>query len=307
MKAKHLLHISLFLSIGLHLTDGKAQTLSILNEETGEPVPYCNVQIIGDGFGTVSDASGKLALPDSVAERMDKEDSLHISVVGYQDRTLGRKTLHQKLKNEGTVQLSPKSIEKDPVTVKGYEKTEVRIGRKTHNRMTQKGFGVTKEGSGFETGSVIKVRRPFTELDTFGFYITKSSSPKEHDTALIRLNLYHLDEQGATFNERVDSLINDSLIKFEVPMEKGGLTIDISKQHITVHKDFLASIEVLEKSYEGVGWLHFSARTFGGKTYNKGGVGKPWKEGSMGSFAFYFKGRMPTWIESMKLKDEVPE
>ncbi len=106
--------------------------------------------------------------------------------------------------------------------------------------------------------------------------------------------------------EKVDSLINDSLIKFRVPMKEGPVRIDISEYDLTVHEDFLASIEALDKTYKGGGKLYLSTRMLAKGTLLRSGLGKPWEKFPLVSVAFYFEGKMPTWRESLKLKSEVP-
>ncbi|MFB6258646.1 MAG: hypothetical protein ABEH38_08125 [Flavobacteriales bacterium] len=293
---------------------GSPQNLIIQNGRSGAPIPYCNVKVLDKGFGKVAGKAGELTFPDSLLNRMSMGDSVQISAVGYWEKKLSKKVLMGKLEHRGKVTLTRKPIEKGAVTVHGYEKKDVLLGKRSFNNVNQIGFGVANNtGNGYQMGTVIEVRRPFTELDTFGFYVTKvsyygdSMRTRLRDTVRCRLNLYDHDEGANTVSEKVDTLINDSLIIFELPVEKGPFKLDLSEHELTVHGDLLATIEALEKTSEEPIMIHFSARSFGGKGYSTFGIGRKWREKSFGSIALFFKGKMPTWRESRWLKEKVPK
>ncbi|MFB6258948.1 MAG: hypothetical protein ABEH38_09660 [Flavobacteriales bacterium] len=140
---------------------------------------------------------------------MKEKDSVVFSSLGYKDRRLFKRALVQRLQGDGVVELAPKAVRTNSVTVRGYERTDVQIGREVSNNMGQIGFELDEVRTGFQMGSVIKVRRPFTELETFGLYVTRGS--KGNDSVLFRLNLYDINEEADTVTEKVDSLINDFL------------------------------------------------------------------------------------------------
>jgi hypothetical protein len=57
----------------------------VLSSKTDSAISYVNIGIVGKNIGTVSDESGKFILK---FERIDKDDSLRFSMVGYKSRTV---------------------------------------------------------------------------------------------------------------------------------------------------------------------------------------------------------------------------
>jgi hypothetical protein len=70
---------------------------AVVNEETGNPIPWCNVMVLGTNIGTTADAEGKfsLALPENATQ-------LSVYCVGYytQTATISEKNITIKLQKQ---------------------------------------------------------------------------------------------------------------------------------------------------------------------------------------------------------------
>lgn len=123
---KQVLKLSLMmLMAGLISISANAQTIltgTIVDADTGDPLPGANVVVSGTSDGTISQSDGSFSI-----EVAAQSGSLKISFIGYKSRTIN---YNANRKNLGMIELSP-SIEIDEVVVVGFGVIDVAQDRET--------------------------------------------------------------------------------------------------------------------------------------------------------------------------------
>ncbi len=75
------------------------ETITILDEETGAPLPLATIIVAGKNLGTTSDAAGRVSLPAT----LQPNDTIVISYIGYQQI----KTTYQQLTSAKVITMLP--------------------------------------------------------------------------------------------------------------------------------------------------------------------------------------------------------
>lgn len=119
---KHLLTLNFILiacfTIQLHAQNSLNLSGNILDENTGEPLPYANICLKGKMFGTISNEKGEFLFNAET----EPEDSLLISYLGYHPFQTKVSDLKTKTLD---IQLKPSSILLDELVVKPLDAVEI--------------------------------------------------------------------------------------------------------------------------------------------------------------------------------------
>lgn len=161
----------------------------VIDQETGEPLPYANIFVQGKNAGCVSDARGEFTLDLRVAAQ---QDTIKLTYVGY-------KTLRQPLSSLDISKPKTFPLEQDvrilkPVTVSAEEKTRV-LGSYARGN-TKTGWGDFQSHRGRTKGLLIRDTVCESRIKSFHFRIKDN----DWDSVAFRLNIqqYKDDTPGET-------------------------------------------------------------------------------------------------------------
>jgi len=83
----------------------------LVDNETGEPVPFATIRIMGSMLGVVSNSNGDFQIPGRIGGR---RDTLQISCIGYATRTVSTSSFHEGV---NILKLSQAVTQLDAVTI----------------------------------------------------------------------------------------------------------------------------------------------------------------------------------------------
>lgn len=92
----------------------------VLSAETGEPVAFARIQLVGSQRGTLSDVDGRFRLSDN------PRDTLRITSIGYKTLSLVRPSASAPL----SVRLVPDDVKLGDVVISAYDSVAIRIMRR---------------------------------------------------------------------------------------------------------------------------------------------------------------------------------
>ena len=227
-----------------------SQTYSgqIIDIESGNPVPYANIGIIGKNLGTASDANGFFKI--ELNSKFDK-DTLGISCIGYTNRKYQISSFKNDVRNPDKVKvdLSPKIYQLTEVTIKPVKRKIYTLGNYCDSNSSYGNAFYSKQ-LGTEIGVLIKLphKKDKAYLQTFRFFVGEFTFEKFP----VRLNIYNLK------NNRPNENILTEPIYVEINSE-GEYIIDLKKYNIRLNEDFFISLEYYKIPDRTIGKLIFCA------------------------------------------------
>lgn len=229
----------------------------IINIESGKPIPYSNIGIIGKTVGTTSDANGFFTI--DLNGRFDN-DTLGISCIGYTSKKYQIRNFKDDVRNTEKVkiELSPKIYQLAEVTIKPL-KTKIYILGNYCEANSSYGNAFYSEQLGTEIGVLIKLPRKNKKayLQSFRFYVGEFTFEKFP----VRLNIYNLKN-----NRPYENILTEPIF-FEIKSE-GEYIIDLENYNIILDEDFFISLEYYKIPEITIGKLIFCATHR--KNINKG-------------------------------------
>ncbi len=251
--------------IGSETTDEKVLSGRIRDKKSNLPLPFVNIGILNKDRGTTSNTKGEFDL--SLSES-DLNDTLKISMVGYEPKEIYLKDIFNKQKQILNIQLQEKANELKEVVIVDKKLTTKVLGNKTDSKFFGGKFASGDLGS--EIAIRIKIKDTPTHLDTFGFNISYNTG----DTASFRVNIYDVK------NGLPDKNILTENIMLRINGQTGKIEIDLSKYNVVVKDDFFISLEWIEgKNNSGIVFSAGFANK--GTYYRKASQGR-WKKYPMG-------------------------
>lgn len=251
------------------------QTLecNVVNADTGEPLAFVNVGVVGKDVGTVTNETGtcKIALVDSLYN-----DSLKFSMLGYSPVAFLVRDFVQRAEHDnGLVELKPTSYALREVKVKP-RKTKTRVlGRQTESRYVQAGFKSNQLGC--EAGVLVNVKKGSV---AFVKSFSASVSNNEYDTLFFRLNIYSLKDGMPHENILPHNVILRSTVK------SGVIHANLESYNIVLEEDAVVSLEWI-KDLGGTNGLFFSAVLGGGPVYYRHTSHGNWQKERMAGLGFW--------------------
>ena len=197
------------------------------DQQSGEPIPYVNMGIPHQNYGTVTGADGTYIL-DSIALHL--EDTFRISSVGYQ---ILYKT-GQQIQSSPEIQLLPEVIELREVVVSGDQLKEKTIGNQTRSKAVRAGFRQAELGH--EIGSLFKISGKSTSIKRFQTHIIANT----HEQMKFRLNFYSIKD-GLP-----DQKLVQQNILFNIDTSEGPFSLDLEPYDITLKENFYCTVELIE-------------------------------------------------------------
>lgn len=227
-----------------------SQTYSgqIIDVESGKPIPYTNIGIIGKSVGTASDANGFFKI--ELNSKFDN-DTLGISCIGYASKKYQIRNFKDEVKDPEKVkiELSPKIYHLNEVTIKPL-KSKIYILGNYCDANSSYGNAFYSDQLGTEVGVLIKLphKKDKAYLQTFRFFVGEFTFEKFP----VRLNIYILKN-----NMPYENILTEP-IYVEIKSE-GEYIIDLKKYNIRLNEDFFISLEYYKIPDRTIGNLIFCA------------------------------------------------
>lgn len=227
-----------------------SQTYSgqIIDVESGKPIPYTNIGIIGKSVGTASDANGFFKI--ELNSKFDN-DTLGISCIGYASKKYQIRNFKDEVKDPEKVkiELSPKIYHLNEVTIKPL-KSKIYILGNYCDANSSYGNAFYSDQLGTEVGVLIKLphKKDKAYLQTFRFFVGEFTFEKFP----VRLNIYNLKN-----NMPYENILTEP-IYVEIKSE-GEYIIDLKKYNIRLNEDFFISLEYYKIPDRTIGNLIFCA------------------------------------------------
>jgi len=229
----------------------------IIDVESGKPVPYTNIGIIGKTVGTASDGNGFFKI--ELNSKFDN-DTLGISCIGYTTKKYQIRNFKDDVKNSEKIkiELLPKIYQLNEVTIKPFKPKIYTLGNYCDANSSYGNAFYSKQ-LGTEIGVLIKLPRKTNKayLQSFRFYVGEFT----FDKFPVRLNIYNLK------NNRPNENILTEPIYIEIKSE-GEHIIDLGKYNIILNEDFFVSLEYFKIPDITIGKLIFCSTHR--KNINKG-------------------------------------
>lgn len=231
----------------------------VLDKESGQPISYASIGLIGKNGGVYADYDGRFNFNIS---DYDKSDSLRFSCVGYTSIAYSISQLMNI--TDFKVFLDKKVTELKEVFVIPHKYKTVELGNKISNKhICICGY------NDYESGIVINNHNRIF-LDKLTFKISSDCSVIP-DSILIRVNIYD------TKNEFPNKLLIDKPMYFMVSKELKDFIVSLNllNYRIMVNSDFAVTIEVIKKF--GNGYICFAGWISGKQTISKSGKQGVWR------------------------------
>ncbi len=237
----------------------------IRDKKSNLPLPFVNIGILNKDRGTTSNIKGEFDL--SLSES-DLNDTLRISMVGYEPKEIYLKDIFKKQKQILNIQLQEKTNELKEIVIVDKKLTTKVLGNKTDSKFFGGKFASGDLGS--EIAIRINIKDTPTYLETFKFNISYNRG----DTARFRVNIYDVKTGIPNKNILTDNVI------LSINGNAGKIEIDLSKYNVVVNDDFFIALEWIEgKTNSGIVFSAGFANK--GTYYRKASQGR-WKKYPMG-------------------------
>lgn len=236
----------------------------VLDAESGLPIPYVSIGIVGKQTGTYGDENANFKL---LVTNYTPKDSLKFSCIGYLNKSFCATSLFQGTIDtiSMVVKLKRANYELGEVIVYNKKTKIIKIGNK---RSTPTILLVMIDNK--ERGVVFRNRRTL-RLKEVSFRLSTSwGSPP--DSAIFRFNIYNL----------ANGLPNENILSQPIYLHlkkedfNNYATFDISMHNITIDKDFAATFEFV-KQYGGH-TVFFAGQLTGEKSIYRNGQQGLWRD-----------------------------
>jgi CarboxypepD_reg-like domain len=194
----------------------------ILDQNTRQPLAFVNIGIPGKNIGTVSLINGYY----SIDFQGYINDTIRFSMVGYEAREISIKHLPD------TIFLKPDNTLLEEVLVRSKKLRKGFLGNKTSSKLIYGGY--RQDYLGAELGTLMKIRRAPTFINSFHFFI----SFNDYDSLRFRVNIYEMD--GKKVGKRI--LHRNVIIEEAVD---GWNHVNLEPYNVVARRNFLVSLEWL--------------------------------------------------------------
>ncbi|WP_298541450.1 carboxypeptidase-like regulatory domain-containing protein [uncultured Aquimarina sp.] len=215
---------------------------SVLNKETKQAVPYVNVGFLEKGIGTVSQSDGRFVLRYDES-KINDDDVLQISSIGYKSIKLTAKELYKLLLKDDHIYIEPDIFTLEETVIIAKERQKMTIGPYDYSKKFM-GYWKDKKALGGEIASSMKIRKKNTKLEKLKFYVLENYS----DSLLVRVNIYK-KHQGKPKTNILTSNIYHTIVT-----KDGEESIDLSSHNIVVNEDIIISLELVEVYGDDIGF-----------------------------------------------------
>jgi hypothetical protein len=217
----------------------------ILDETSGQVIPYANIGIVGKPVGTVSNELGEFSF---MVNPTLLSDSIKVSCIGYKVAAY----LTSELLKIDQISLKRAVQQLAEVEIVSKKFRHLVLGTKKYSTNNCSGFAdISGNWKGSETAVFIKNKKT-VYFETFSFYVIQNKYP---DSLLFRLMFYE------RIPGRIKGKINENenwvgptfltqAIIFKLAIKQGEFTLPLYSFNIKTSNDFFISLECLMDEME---------------------------------------------------------
>ena len=220
----------------------------LVDKESGQPIPYANIGIIGKNIGTASNIAGWFKM--ELNSKYDK-DTLCVSSIGYESKKYLVGDFKDDVGNidQVKIELSPKIYQLAEVIIQPINTKIYTLGNFCESNSTY-GNAFYSNKLGTEMGVMIELphNKNKAYLNNFRFYVGEFT----FDKFPIRLNIYNL-KNGLPY----ENILTEPI--FIEITSAGEYIIDLKKYNILTNGDFFISLEYYKIADSTEGKLVFCA------------------------------------------------
>ncbi len=253
-----------------HLVFAQLASGTIIDQESGQPIPFVNIGIINQNTGTISDANGQYQFLPS-KDQLD--DTVTIQHVSYETKSLPVSVFI----DEDEIYLKEKISTLKEVQIFSKKLKQKKFGIRSHNPLLHGALGVEK-GSIHEIAQEIKIKKPTRLLDLNVFLrIYTDSLPYKY-----RIKFYaSTDDAPGEMIDHPDILVEGLNHKWNA--------INLEPYDIIMKEDFFVSIEFLPIEDSKIPHMSAGAVLTGGNRYSRNVSFGTWNK-AMGGYSLYVTG-----------------
>ncbi len=220
----------------------------LINKESGEPIPFANIGIVGENIGTASNAAGWFKL--ELSGKYDN-DTLCVSSIGYESKKYLVGDFKDDIRNinQVKIELSPKIYQLAEVLIQPINTNIYTLGNFCDPNSAY-GNNFYSNNLGTEVGVLIRLpeNKDIVYVRNFRFYVGKFT----FENFPVRLNIYNL-KNGLPY----ENILTETIF---INIESiGEYLIDLAKYDILITDDFFISLEYYKIPEESEGELVFCA------------------------------------------------
>lgn len=242
----------------------------VLEESTGEALPYVSIGIPGTAIGTVAGPEGffRLEIPEKTA--LTVRDSIQFSLLGYASKSVSPLSWPAAPQVQ-ELRLKPSNLQLREVLIRPDDTRLEVLGKESMKARMVVNFaiqGKINQNLGSEVGRRFKIQKP-ARLETFRFYIADNN----FDTVRFRINVYDLKEGGPG-----DNLLKSNILTTVTNRKTGWITVDLHPFDIRADEWLAVGAEWIYGSPGGtVLNLPIAMPVVGSKHFYKFGSRNKWK------------------------------
>lgn len=253
-----------------HLVFSQSARGTVIDKGSGKPIPYVNMGIKNQNFGTISDEDGRYQFSFSENQL---DDTITIQHVSYESNFIPVKELIDK----DSIYLKEKVATLDEIKITSRKLKPRKFGIRTHNPLLHSRLGI-HENTISEIAQEIKINKPIRLLDLNLFVrIYSDSLPLKY-----RVKFY------TSIDDTPGELIGNSDIVAEGLIPKWN-RVDLKRYNIVMEKDFFVSVEFLPISDGEMPYLSPGCVLVGGNRYSRDTSLGTWEK-DMGGYTLYITG-----------------
>jgi hypothetical protein len=203
---------------------------TVRDAQTQAPVPFANLELLGQDVGTVADEQGAYALPASARST----DSVRVFSLGFRPRVLAVSALAA----QPAVLLMPAQLTLREVRVTAnspYKRTHT-LGSTSRADMAPSSLGA--EHLGAQMGTIIHLKRRPSRVLSAGFNLARDAEA----TVTCRLHFYRVRPDGWPTEEKL--LERNVLVR--APVRKGSVTFELADEQLVLDENFLMAVELVK-------------------------------------------------------------
>ena len=266
----------------------------IVDESSGQPLPFVNIGIVDKGIGTVSDEEGFFLLTMNRNEIGDDE-LIQFSSLGYQTLEITVANAAYIFKKSLQIEMRPADIVLNEVVVTDASLVPVTeyIGYRNNGK---KIFGYWKENIalGAELSTKIRSGKERRQLENLEFEVWENPS----DSILLRINIY--DDDGILGRPKTNLNLSKKNILYTLKKGVSVVNISLTPFEISVEDNFFVSLELLKVYGDKELALVLAASESDESSYRKYASQDKWHKISDTNMAYYLESSK--WVSQKKAR-----